>query len=154
MIRFLTRCILTNRERNRVTYTADNLHGNAGLMLGAFWPGRWVVRINPKYSDDAGLLAHEMGHVADYLKHPWTYSFKMLLNWRYRWDRETHYYAVQLTYSPPEKVEKRLLTYAGFITTKYRLPIMTEQAIDRLRKEYERVKKRNGVAKSVAVDAK
>ncbi len=122
----------------------------AGCAIGPF------ILIKPAYKDDAGLVAHErvhthqwwllallalplaaLAHVADRVDlmgyallalalHHGLY----LVSQRYRLHCEVQAYKKQLAYY----ADDRRLKFAGFIATRYKLKITTEQAYELLKK--------------------
>lgn len=133
------------------TIYTDNMPAKFGGCAGAF-----VVRIRPKYRDDAGLHAHEDEHVRQwyagvligalvacvmaYLPGLWLWSafwplaliagcFLHPLAYllpRYRLWAEVRAYRIQLNHYPDDR--SRL--FAGFLASKYRLEITPGEALN------------------------
>ena len=101
----------------QVKITDDMLDWQAGCA----WA--WIVKIRPKYRDDAGLLAHELVHVRQWWRllilHPILYAWSK----RYRLRCEVEAYREQLTYC---SANRDLFGYS--IASRYGLEITAEEA--------------------------
>jgi len=114
------------------------------------------IRINPKYKDDKGLLAHEEEHVRQWyivtfslfipylicaitvVEWPWhilafgwcgvMYNLACTFSRRVRLKAEVLAYRVQLSYSP-----KKALRFAEFLAGSYDLNITTAKALELLK---------------------
>lgn len=111
-----------------VIYTDDMPANTAGYAYG-----RRKIFIRPEYKDDAGILAHEVGHIQQAWRNPWHGSMYPNLKW-YRLKCEVECYKIQLKanpYSWPDYAEK----YAGFIANDYGLNVSKEDGLKLLKEE-------------------
>lgn len=107
---------MTLKKYGLVIYT------NYGVRMGGVTYGPLVL-IKPKYKEDRGLLEHELTHTKQFWN-PLKW-FKGKLWW------EVEAYREQLKWYPyanqTERLQKAWL-FAGFIATKYDLPVTQEEA--------------------------
>lgn len=89
--------------------------------------GPWI-RINPKYKDDLGLLAHEKCHVRQWWFTLGIHSLLYLVSDKYKLWAEVQAYKCQLEYSP-----NHIDFFARSIATKYGLGISEEEAKELLK---------------------
>jgi hypothetical protein len=89
-------------------------------------PGPFVI-IRPEYKEDAGLLAHELVHVEQFWRRPYTHIPMYLASKAYRLACEVEAYKVQLEYNP-----RQIHTFARFLATSYMLGITEEDALRHL----------------------
>jgi len=100
---------------------------------------RWVkggmaplfcILINPKYRDDAGLMAHERHHIAQQRRDGrarWLWRYLTSRDWRLRYEVEA--YRVQIAfYGPGRPIDWA----ARYLAKDYGLGITTEQAREAL----------------------
>lgn len=131
-----------------LTFYTDNLPANFGGCANAF-----VVRIRPKYRDDAGIHAHEYEHVRQWyvgvalgalaaclmnlIPSAWAalwplalsagcalHPLAYLLLPRYRLWAEAAAYRIQLRHYPDDRTR----LFAGFIAANYGLGVSVDEA--------------------------
>jgi hypothetical protein len=96
----------------------------AGITYGP------VVFIRPEYKSDAGLLAHELTHVAQFWKQFITFGFLYLFSRTHRLGYEVEAYQEQLKHSPGnEKL------YAQMLSTMFDLRVSFDQALFLIRNQ-------------------
>lgn len=83
-----------------------------------------VIFIRPKYSDDAGLLAHEKVHVRQFWRSLGLFGIPYLLSKSFRLRCEVEAYREQLRHYPDD----RSWAFAGFLADKYNLGVSREEA--------------------------
>ena len=96
--------------------------GAAGCARGP------IIFIRPEYRNDAGLLAHEKTHRAQWFLTFGLHSFLYLLAERYRLWSEVEAYKVQLEHSPGRED-----LFAKFIAEDYDLDITQAEALELLK---------------------
>ena len=106
-----------------ILIVTDKMPERLGGMANAF-----VIRIRPKYANDAGLIAHEKEHVRQFWITLGMHGILYLLSKRYRLWSETKAYRVQLSFEadPQRKTYKREL-YRKWIAEEYRLNMRPEE---------------------------
>ena len=83
----------------------------------------FIVLVRPTYSNDAGLLAHELVHVGQFWKNPlFGLAYKFSATARLKYEAEA--YREQLKYSPGKEE-----LFATFLCTNYSLNITREEAL-------------------------
>lgn len=96
----------------------------------------WFVFIRKGKENDKGLLAHELDHVKQFWGNP-LHVFQYLWSWRYRLRCEVEAYQTQLKVTLeqyPQKSREALVTlFAGFIATRYKLPVMERRVLELMR---------------------
>lgn len=92
--------------------------GFAGMTYGP------IVFIRPSHRHDAGLLRHEMEHVAQFWRTCGLHGLFYRFSRKYRLRSEVQAYREQLRFSPGHEA-----LFAGFIADKYNLGITHEQAL-------------------------
>lgn len=110
----------------KVFYTTSNFligKDNAGCARGPF------VFIRPQYSDDIGLLAHELVHVKQFWKNPIFHGWMYLLSKAYRFKSEVEAYKAQNIHYPDD----RSAGFAKLISKYYNLDVSEETALAALR---------------------
>ena len=96
--------------------------GAAGCARGP------IIFIRPEYRNDAGLLAHEKTHRAQWFLTFGLHSFLYLLFDFYKLDSEVEAFRVQLKHSPGREA-----LFAKFIAEDYDLDITQAEALELLK---------------------
>lgn len=115
--------------------------GYDAVFLCLVPPFPWVILVKPEYANNRALIEHERQHWRQYCAAPFTYAFKMLTDWKYRYEMETECYAKQILTKAPEDRKKQLeraSVYGRVLAAKYRLPITAPEAINAIRRQLAR----------------
>lgn len=90
----------------------------------------FIIRINPKYKIDYGILNHELTHVKQWYRTFTLHSFLYLFSKKYRLNSEIEAYKEQLKHYLNDRTE----LFADFICNNYDLNVNKELVIDLLKK--------------------
>jgi hypothetical protein len=106
-----------------LTFITDRLPPGTGGSANGF-----VIRIRPKYAQDAGIKAHELEHVRQWWVTLGLHSLLYLFFKRYRLWSEIRAYRVQLSFEadPQRKAYKREL-FRKWIAEEYKLNMRPEE---------------------------
>lgn len=118
------------------TITTSLRFGHDAMFLCLVPPFPTLILVSKGHEHNAALMAHELWHLEQYKKRPFTYAFKMMFDKNFRLASELECYAKQLNAKSLNTMEAKWFTmdvFARHLATNYNLDITVGEALTLLK---------------------